>query len=312
MSKRGWVIGIGIIVLTFLFLCLGSLALVLVVIGSSSGVPIGPKNNVAVIHIDGMIASSAESGLLSGGTTSSPENVIGALRQAENDSRVAAVVLRVNSPGGSAAASQEIYTEVKRMKKPVVVSVADIGASGAYYISSAADEIMASPASEVGSIGVILTVVNLEELYSKFGIKYVTIKQGKYKDIGSADRPMTDEEKKMLEEMTSDIYEQFISDVADARGLPKEQVRELATGMVWNGSQAKKLGLVDSLGNYRDAIKRAGKLGNIKGEPQVVTYGTPGLWDILTGVTTAARVTGLAELLKLLGGTSSSQNLATQ
>ncbi len=304
MSKKGWAIGISVTVIMFLGACVGLAALLALVTAGTASAPLGRKV-VAVIHVSGVIASSPQSGLLSATTTATPESLIAQLRRADNDGSVAAVLLRVDSPGGSAAASQEIFKEVKRMKKPVMVSVADIGASGAYYISCGADEIMASPASSVGSIGVIIQVANLEELYKKLGIQYATIKQGKYKDMGSGDRPLTDEERKLLEVETQEVYEQFIADVASSRNLPEDTVRELATGQTWNGSKAKELKLIDSIGNYRDAIKRAGQLGKIEGEPSVVSYDQVSIWDVLAGASSTGALSDLSKLLGLLNGAQS-------
>lgn len=304
MSKKGWAIGISVAIILFLFVCAGTAGLILISLAGSSSVPVG-RQSVAVIHVTGVIAASPTSGLLSTSATVTPENMISQLRQADKDSRVAAVLLRVDSPGGSAAASQEIFKEVKRMKKPVVVSVADIGASGAYYISCGADEIMASPASSVGSIGVIIQVANLEELYKKLGIQYITIKQGKYKDMGSSDRPLTEEEKALLEEDSREVYDQFITDVAASRNIPEAKVRDLATGQTWNGSKAKDLKLIDGIGNYRDALNRAGELGKITGEPGVVSYDQTTIWDIIAGATSAGASSDLGKILGLLNGTQS-------
>lgn len=298
MKNKWWIIGLIAVALAVLSVCCGCLLITLAGLGGTSTTSIGPADAVAVIRIEGVLAGSPQGGLLTGVTTS-PESIIGQIREANKDSRVAGILLRIDSPGGSAATSQEIYQEVKRSKKPVVASVADIGASGAYYIASAADEIWASPASQVGSIGVIIELANLEGLYEKLGIDYVIIKQGKYKDIGSPDRPMTEEERRLLTEMTQTIYDQFIKDVAAGRGMPEDKVRELATGMVWAGSTAKDLGLVDRLGNYQDAVERAGKLGKISGEPQIVEYGGQSLLDLLTGPLSESRL-GVGDVLDAL------------
>ncbi len=298
MKNKGWLIGIIVVVLVVLFMCFGCTAVFLASL-SGGDYNLGKADSVAMIKIEGVIAASSDSSIL-GGATVDPESIISQIRQANKDSRVASILLRVDSPGGSAAASQEIYEEVKRSKKPVVVSIADIGASGAYYISSGADEIMSSPASMVGSIGVILSVPNLEELYKKLGISYVTIKQGKYKDIGSSDRPMTEEEKQLLTKETEIIYEQFIKDVAEGRDMPEEKVREYATGMAWAGSEAKEMGLVDRLGNYQDAIMRAGELGKIDGEPRVIKYGGTTLWGVLTEPIEEATSRQLAKIFNTL------------
>ncbi len=301
MSKKGWTIGIIVGVALVLLLCCGSiLAAIAVASAAGNATPMTAGGSVAVIHLDGVIASSSQSGLLSGSATATPESLIGQLRAAEKDSRVAAIVLRIDSPGGSAAASQEIFEEVKRMNKPVVVSAADVDASGAYYISCAADEVMASRASSVGSIGVIMQIPDLQDLYNKLGIKYQTIKQGKYKDMGSGDRALTAEETAILNQEAKEVYDQFISDVAAARNLPEARVRELATGQVWNGSTAKGLGLIDSLGNYRDAVTRAGKLGKITGEPGIVTYDQVSLWNILFNPTSSSGLGTLNRLFNMM------------
>lgn len=290
MKRRGWIIAIVVAILIVLFLCLGVVAILLVAVGGTSQVPrISGPDSVALIHIEGVIASSSDGGLLTAQTAATPETVIKQIREANKDNRVGAVLLRIDSPGGSAAASQEIYREVKRSKKPVVVSVGDLCASGGYYIASGAREIVASPGSLVGSIGVIMTFPNLEELYKKLGIKFVVITKGKYKDIGSETRPMTEEERKILTEAATIVYDQFIDDVAKGRQMPREKVAELATGLFWPGSQAKQLGLVDQLGNYQDAVRRAGKLGKIKGEPNVIRYDKPSLWEILTQATSEVK-----------------------
>lgn len=302
MKNRGWIIALVILVLVLLFVCLGTLGVLLIAIGGTSMPRVGGPDSVAVIHIEGVIGASSGGGLLGATASVTPENIIQQLQEADQDSRVGAILLRVDSPGGSAAASQEIYDEVKRAKKPVVVSIGDVGASGAYYISSAADEIMASRASSVGSIGVILTVANLEELYKKLGISFTVMTKGKYKDLGGGNRPLTDEEKKILDEQLTTIYDQFIEDVAAGRNMDREKVAELATGLDWPGSQAKELGLVDRLGNYRDALKRAGELGKVKGEPKVVRYDTPSLLQLLSSATSQA-ANPWREFLRALQGT---------
>jgi protease-4 len=221
------------------------------------------------IRLEGVISAEKYSGLLMEETVT-PEEIISQLDEAESNPDVKAILIRVNSPGGSAAASQEIYEELKKVEKPVVVSVSETCASGAYYISAAADSIIANRSSSVGSIGVIMQIPNFEGLFEQLGIEYVTIKQGEFKDVGSPDRPITEEETSMLEAQLKEIYEQFISDVADSRGMEISEVRELATGWVYLGTEALDLGLIDEIGNYKDAIEAAAELGGIKGEPVVI------------------------------------------
>ncbi len=221
------------------------------------------------IRLEGVISAEKYSSLLMEETVT-PEEMMSQLDEAESNPNVKAILIRVNSPGGSAAASQEIYEELKEVKKPVVVSVSETCASGAYYISTAADRIIANRSSSVGSIGVITQIPNFEGLFEQLGIEYVTIKQGEFKDVGSIDRPITEEEASMLEAQLKEIYEQFISDVADSRGMDISDVRELATGWVFLGTEALDLGLIDEIGNYKDAIEIAAELGGIKGEPVII------------------------------------------
>lgn len=226
-------------------------------------------DSIYEIRLEGVISAEKYSGLLMEETVT-PEEIISQLDEAESNPDVKAILIRVNSPGGSAAASQEIYEELKKVEKPVVVSVSETCASGAYYISAAADSIIANRSSSVGSIGVIMQIPNFEGLFEQLGIEYVTIKQGEFKDVGSPDRPITEEETRMLEAQLKEIYEQFISDVADSRGMEISEVRELATGWVYLGTEALDLGLIDQIGNYKDAIEAAAELGGIKGEAVVI------------------------------------------
>ncbi len=248
--------------------------------GLAGGGMVSGIDSIYLIRMEGTISGSSSAGLL-GGLTITPEQVVSQLQEAERNPSVKAILLRINSGGGSAAASQEIFEEVKKVKKPVVVSVGDICASGAYYIACAADKIVANRASSIGSIGVIMQVANLEELYKKLGIKYTTIKQGKYKDAGSTDRPLTAEEEKLLEDQTFKIYEQFINDVAQSRKIEAKKVREIATGWVYLGTEALDLGLIDSIGTYIDAEKIAAQLGGIKGEPNIIRQQPFNIFDML-------------------------------
>lgn len=233
----------------------------------------GLGDSVYEIRLEGLISADSYGSLLSGGGVT-PEEIISQLDEAESNPNVKAILIRVNSPGGTAAASQEIYEEVKKAEKPVVVSVSETCASGAYYIASAADKIIANRSSSVGSIGVITQIPNYEELYEKLGIKYTTIKQGEFKDVGSSNRPITQEEINMFEERLKVVYEEFIADVAESRGMEVSEVKKLATGWVFLGTEALDLGLIDEIGNYKDAIMAAAELGGIKGEPNVIKQQT--------------------------------------
>src|SRR5660398_271271 len=202
------------------------------------------RGSIGVLHLEGVVSASASTDPLVGTQSVDPEWTAEALREADRDDSIDAVVLRVNSPGGSPAASWEIYQAVSEMEKPVVVSVGDVAASGAYYFSSAADLIVAAPSSQVGSIGVILAAVDLEELLEKVGMKYTVLTRGDYKDMGHVSREVTEEEKDILRQQMDLIYQQFISDGAKARDpLNEREVEELANGLTFPGEEALEKGL---------------------------------------------------------------------
>jgi protease-4 len=251
------------------------MALILALSFSGCGA-VGEK--VVVIPLNGTIVGASQGGLLtSSGIT--PDLVRNYLRKAEKDGLVKAVVLRIESPGGSAAASQEIANEISRFKeetgKPVVVSMGGVAASGGYYISVYADKIVASPSTLTGSIGVISEFIYIEGLLEKLGLEMEIVKAGEHKDMGV--RPLTDEERQIMQTITDDLYEQFVSAVAEGRNLPRETVRNLATGQLYTGGQALKLGLVDELGGQDRAIELAAELAGVT-TPIVEEYGVPGLW----------------------------------
>jgi len=206
------------------------------------------------------------------GTILSSEIIIQQLSDFKKDKDIKGVVLRINSPGGGVSPSQEIYQEVKDLAavKPVVVSMGSVAASGGYYIAVPAQRILANPGTITGSIGVIMEFTNLEELFQKVGLKSQVVKSGKYKDIGSPMRPMSDADRKILEALIADVYDQFVQVVAEGRNLKVEQVRELADGRIFTGRQALESGLVDQLGGYQEAIRVAAELAGISGEPKVV------------------------------------------
>ncbi|MDD5628706.1 MAG: signal peptide peptidase SppA [Elusimicrobia bacterium] len=188
---------------------------------------------------------------------------------------VKAIVLDINSPGGSVGAVQEIHSQILRIRKekkiPFVALFGDISASGGYYIGSACDKIVAHPGTLTGSIGVIFSVSNLEGLFGKVGYKMEAIKSGKFKDIGSPARTMTPEERKLLQAMIDDAYGQFLAAVAQGRQAPVEKIKPLAEGLIYTGQQAVNTDpkLVDVLGDSDDATALAGKLGGITGKPRV-------------------------------------------
>ena len=249
-----------------------TLVIALILAVSVSGC-MGGKGKIAVIPLSGTIAGVNQQGLLTTGGIS-PKLVRDYLKKAEGDGGVKAVVLRVDSPGGSAAASQEIASEIRRFKedtgKPVVVSMGDIAASGGYYISVYADRIVANPGTLTGSIGVISHFIYIEGLLEKLGLEMETIKAGEHKDMGI--RPLTDRERQIIQDITYDLYEQFVVAVAHGRSLPVADVKTLATGQPYTGAQALELRLVDELGGLDRAIELAADLAGVTA-PEVEEYG---------------------------------------
>jgi protease-4 len=194
------------------------------------------------------------------------------LKKWSADGAVKAIVLRIDSPGGAVAPSQEIFAEVERAarKKPVVASMGAVAASGGYYVASPCKAIFANPGTVTGSIGVIMNLANMEKLLDKIGWSPVVIKSGKFKDAGSPFRPMSGEEKQYLQDVSDDIHGQFIEDVARARKMAPEAIRRLADGRIFTGREAVKLHLVDKLGGLRDAVEAAAKMGGMAPDPRVV------------------------------------------
>ncbi len=231
---------------------------------------------VAVIDINGEIVSGPSASL---GVTSyaSSADVIPLVKDAAADSDVKALLLRINSPGGSVVPSDEIYHALKGCGKPIVVLMGETAASGAYYISMAADHIVANPNTLTGSIGVISEFPEASVLMEKLGVTVSVIKSGEVKDLGSLYRPMTEEEKRIWHKKINEIYESFVQIVAEGRNLPAEKVRELADGSVYTGREALGLGLIDSLGYEEDAVLTAAELGGITGTPRVILLSPPTL-----------------------------------
>ncbi len=208
------------------------------------------------------------------GVIITPKIVVPQLKKFADDDSIKAIVLHVNSPGGGVAASEEIYREVKRIrdekKKRIVASIESVGASGAYYISSATNKIYADRGSVVGSIGVIAEWVNYGDLLRWAKLKDVTLKAGEFKDTGSPTRDLTPAEKEYLQSLIDDMHTQFIQAVADGRKVKAEDIRAIANGKVWTGGQALGLKLIDQEGDFEAAVKDTAKSVGIKGEPVLV------------------------------------------
>ncbi len=226
------------------------------------------------------------------------EETIRQLKKFSKRSSVKAIVVYVNSPGGGVVPSHEIYQQVKEIsskkKLPVVISMGSVAASGGYYIACGGSRIMANPGTITGSIGVISQFANIQALLQKIGIETQTIKSGKFKDIGSPTRKMSDEEIATLQSTINDVYSQFVDVVAENRKLAKDSVLKLADGRIYSGAQAYQLGLVDTLGTLHDAIMLAAKLGKIKGEPRILKeQKRVSLFEEIMGTETAGTIEDL-------------------
>jgi protease-4 len=203
-----------------------------------------------------------------------PRTIVKELKRFNKDDSVKAIILHINTPGGGAAASQEIYDEVKRIrndkKKPIISSIETLGASGGFYVAVASNKIYANPASIVGSIGVITQWYNYGEFLRWIKMKDVTIKAGELKDAGNPAREMTPAEREYIQNLINDMHVQFIKAVAEDRNLKDEDVKPLADGRVWTGSQALSLKMVDEVGDFETALRETAKSVGISGEPTVV------------------------------------------
>ena len=215
-------------------------------------------NKVAVVEVNGIITDSKE--------------IIQDIDDFANDDRIKAMVIRIDSPGGSVAPTQEIYDALLEVgkKKKVVASMGSIAASGGYLLACGADKIVANPGTITGSISAVMHFANVQELMRKIGVSASVVKSGKFKDIGSPAREMTDEEKTLLQQVVDDVYEQLLDTIAIRRKLPKDNLRQLADGRIMTGRQALQAGLVDYLGNRKSAIRLAARLAGVDGEPEEV------------------------------------------
>jgi len=237
----------------------------------SPGIRTYPKDTIVYLNIFSPIYYENE-GLYRGLKEEGVLDWIERLESIEDNPNVKAVILRINSPGGAIAATQELYNKIKKLKekgKKIIVSVGDIAASGAYYISCAADYIIANPGSLVGNIGVIIANLELEEFLKKLGISYNVIKSGNNKDILSSYRKMTQEERDILSNLVMDAYNQFLNAVKEGRNISKEKLKFIADGRIFTGNQALENKLIDRIGDFKDAIEYTKEICNIKGKPNV-------------------------------------------
>ena len=257
-KQKDWMVGSVIFVLM--------IVLIFIMVGNQSGgqrydgVKLSIKGDkIAVIELSGPIYSARD--------------IVRQFKKYGEHKSIKAILFRIESPGGGISPSQEIYQAVKRVRdsgKPVVASMGAVAASGGYYVALGADTIMANPGTTTGSIGVILEITNLRELFDKIGIRFDIIKTGRFKDTGSPHRDLTEADRRFLQNYVNDAFDQFMDVVAEERGMKKYKVKQLADGRVFTGRQAEKEGLIDLLGDFEDAIDLTAKLGGIEGEPVLV------------------------------------------
>jgi protease-4 len=217
----------------------------------------GPR--VAIVELEGVIIEV--------------DDIVRELKAHRENPSIRAVVMRINSPGGVVAPTQELHDAVLRLRqagKPVVASLGAVAASGGYYVAVACDQIYANPGTLTGSIGVIMQLANLEQLLKKVGVDYVVVKAGQFKDIGNVARAMTPDERRVMQALLDDVHGQFIAAVATGRKLPREDVVRFADGRVFSGTQAKELRMVDALGGLEDAIEAAATLAGLPKPPEVI------------------------------------------
>lgn len=257
-SRRVAVIGAALVIY------LGTAALFVAVASSMLGVSrrgggalFGER--IAIVELEGLIVDV--------------DDQVRELRAYRDNPGIRAVVLRINSPGGAVAPTQELYGAIRRLReagKPVVASLGAVAASGGYYIAVAADQIYANPGTLTGSIGVVMQMANLNALMKKVGVEYVVVKAGEFKDVGNFARPMTAEERRILQALLDDVHGQFIAAVADGRKLDRAVVRRFADGRVFSGTQAKALHMIDELGGLEEAVEGAATLAGLPKPPRVI------------------------------------------
>jgi protease IV len=257
MSRKRHPVLIVMAILGGVALFLGTAMFVLLkMVGPSSRLPFGEK--IGVISVEGAILDS--------------QTILSQLVRFKEDKDISAVIVRINSPGGAVAPSQEIFREIRKTSqtKKVVASLGSVAASGGYYVAAAADRIVANPGTITGSIGVIVEFIQIQELLNKIGVGFEVLKSGEFKDMGSPHRKLTPQDKAVIQSLIGDIQEQFVEAVAEGRGLPVEKIREIADGRVFSGEKAMELGLVDELGNFQDAVDMTKEMAGIRGEVELV------------------------------------------
>jgi protease IV len=257
-------VGTGALLVVFFFVVL---LITTVLTGEEGGAQGGGK--IGVVDLDGVISSELS------------EQTVRQLTKHREDPAIKAVILRIDSPGGGVASSQEVYEEVKRIRaggKLVVASLGSVAASGGYYVACVADHIFANAGTLTGSIGVIVQLANAEELLRKIGVASTVITSGPFKDSGNPTRPLRPEERQIFQALVDDVYQQFVEAVSQGRRMSLEEARQLADGRIYTGRQAKELRLIDELGTFQDAITYTATTIGISGKPTLVQEGKERFW----------------------------------
>ncbi|MBI4553653.1 MAG: signal peptide peptidase SppA [Candidatus Latescibacteria bacterium] len=287
-KKSDWIIGGALGASILLLVFVAGIALIGSLMERDGEFSYAAGKRIALVEVTGVIRNA--------------RSVVAQLARYREDGSVPAIVVRIDSPGGEVAPTQEIFDEIRKTRKAgkkVVASMGGVAASGGYYIACAADSIVANPGTLTGSIGVIFELPNVEGLFKKLGVDWEVVKSGKYKDIGSLARELTDEERRLLQAVVDDVYVQFIDAIVQNRRLSRDQVMALADGRVFTGHQAKTLGLVDRTGTYEDAIALAARMVGMTGKPKTIRARGQNLLDVLfDNFETATRTTDSSLLLE--------------
>ncbi|MDM8528912.1 signal peptide peptidase SppA [Anaerolineales bacterium HSG24] len=277
MSRKSWLIIIAGLTVGSMLVCAGLFGLTMWFLDNigadSSTLAFGDA--IAIVRVEGVIVSGEAPppnpfGGVNGMAYS--QTIIKYLQDADENEDVKAIILYVDSPGGSVYASDEIYRQLMIMNKPVIAAMGSLAASGGYYVSAPTQEIWVSPHTLTCSIGVISQFLNLEEFGEEFGVKTITVKSGKFKDTGNPFRSFNEEDRALWQDIIDEAYDGFVNIVAEGRGMEEATVRQLADGRVCTGKQAQKMGFVDELGYLPEVIDRAAEVGGIEGEPRIIEY----------------------------------------